>query len=97
MAFRVVQFGPTRYQGGVAVAIKQLSKGLAKNGHQVVLVGKGGTNLDEVIRAGVQYHDRGWTDSPGLNFKLVIAERRIGTRLFRYGSRSEFRPEAGPS
>jgi glycosyltransferase involved in cell wall biosynthesis len=58
---RIIQFGPTLYQGGVAVAIKQLSLDMARLGHKVMLIGNGGEGIETLIDAGVNYQQLNWS------------------------------------
>lgn len=60
---RIMQFGPTLYHGGVAVAIKQLSLDLARMGQEVMLIGNGGEGIKTLIDAGVNYQELNWSNN----------------------------------
>lgn len=62
-SLRILQFGPTLYQGGVAVAIKQLSLDMARMGQEVMLIGNGGEGIDTLIDAGVNYQHLSWSSN----------------------------------
>ena len=65
-ALRIVQFGPTLYHGGVAVAIKQLCLDMARLGQKVMLIGNGGEGMDKLVDAGVDYQELNWSGTRSL-------------------------------
>lgn len=73
-SLRVMQLGPTLYQGGVAVAIQQLSLALSQLGHQVMLVGNGGEGIDGLKEQGITYQEVNWSQKP---FTLLQTVRQI--------------------
>ncbi|MGY6411868.1 MAG: glycosyltransferase family 4 protein [Alkalilacustris sp.] len=79
---RVLQFGPTRWQGGVAAAIADLCLGLAKQGHEVGLLCNGGTVLDRLAGTNVQVFERSSVGGMRKMPSEVIPTRKI-LRSFR--------------
>ncbi|MGD9973177.1 MAG: glycosyltransferase family 4 protein [Desulfatirhabdiaceae bacterium] len=63
---KIVQMGPTRWQGGVAVAIQQTCIDLAKLGHQVLLIGNGGPVTDSITKQGIRCQEVNWSVHPGV-------------------------------
>lgn len=57
---RILQYGPTAYRGGVAVAIADLCRGLAQDGHEVGLVCNGGEVLNRLDGSGVEVFLQNW-------------------------------------
>ena len=57
-ALRILQFGPTAWKGGVAVAIADLCVGLARVGHEVGLLCNGGAVLDRLDGSGVRLFEQ---------------------------------------
>ena len=83
---RILQCGPTRHRGGVAVAIEQLCIGLAREGQEVLLFGNGVKDRrDALVDAGVRYEEYGnW--EKGLT-ALLSASRRVRALM------KEFQPD----
>lgn len=81
---RILQFGPTAYQGGVAVAIADLCLGLAQQGHDVGLLCNGGAVLERLKDANIQIFLR---DSVG-GTRGILKEVRPTARIL-----SSFRPD----
>lgn len=71
---RIMQLGPTLYQGGVAVAIKQLSLALSRLGHHVMLVGNGGEGIDQLKAQNIIYQEVNWSQKP---WKLLQSAYQI--------------------
>lgn len=61
---RIMQLGPTLYQGGVAVTIKQLSLALSRLGHQVMLIGNGGEGIDQLRAQNIAYQEINLSPKP---------------------------------
>lgn len=74
---RILQFGPTAYRGGVAVAIADLCLGLAKEGHEVGLICNGGTVLDRLEASGVKIFTRKSVGGTKAILKEAIPTARI--------------------
>jgi len=76
-SLRIMQFGPTLYHGGVAVAIKQLTLDLARLGQKVMLIGNGGEGIETLVNAGVNYQQLNWSGSISAMLGCVIQVRQL--------------------
>ena len=54
---RIVQMGPTGPKGGVSAVVTQLSAELARQGHQVLVIGDGANKLKPALEAGASYEE----------------------------------------
>lgn len=79
-SLRIVQIGPTRYKGGVAMAIQDLVYGLAEHGHKVTLIGNGGVDSGELNRHGIAYVEAPLFSRPWCLFKTS----RIISQVLRH-------------
>lgn len=67
----ILQVGPTRYKGGVAIAIQQLVCGLARKGHSVTLIGNGGVDPRALADLGADYIEAPLYNRPTELFKTA--------------------------
>jgi glycosyltransferase involved in cell wall biosynthesis len=68
---RIVQMGPTGPVGGVSNVVIQLSGELARQGHEVVLVGDGAGRIGPAVSAGAAYEELPYSRHP-----LALARHR---------------------
>lgn len=74
---RILQFGPTAYRGGVAVAIADLCLGLANEGHEVGLLCNGGAVLDRLKASKIEIFSRKSVGGTKAILREVIPTARI--------------------
>ena len=74
---RILQFGPTAYRGGVAVAIADLCLGLANEGHEVGLLCNGGAVLDRLKASEVKIFPRKSVGGTKAILKEIIPTTQI--------------------
>lgn len=81
---RIVQMGPTGPIGGVSAVVTQLSAELARQGHEVLVVGDGADKLQPALAAGATYEEIIYSRS----LRTLAGHLRCVRRLL-----SAFRPD----
>jgi len=76
---KIVQMGPTAPKGGVSVVVTQLSAELARQGHDVLLIGDGGDRTGMVVEAGGRYVELPY----GANLRVLAGQVRRVRSLLR--------------
>lgn len=73
---KIIQIGPTLYQGGVAVAIRDLTNALMALGHKVTLIGNGGDALNSLNKT-VDLHHVDFSNKPRAILRNAYHIRKI--------------------